>query len=489
MKIFNFTNQAKKDFLLALENLINEDKFFDVPMGGTLASVYYLQFYYHHWRVSDSILDFLRYIKYRFFTQRIQLNHNAFIEIDTKIIMTLVGDRKELIDLVRPLTETFNKEEIVLLLGEDKYANYFNDEIKSISWNDIYFNFDKRWSEEYRKVSKIWFRKILKFLIQKKASPLLFWTIAFHLLIQSNRVYVLRDLLSINKPKLILTEFDRNFLASPLVLAARVNKIKTITMVHGVINPPYSGYLPLLADYIFCWGEQQKELLISEGVDPKKIVITGNQRFIEYKNEVYSNKCFKKKASQNLTITLGTAPIFKEDRRKIAIEFCESIKLMSETIAIKGIVRLHPSEKLAFYEKIQKAYPKIHFSSNNEYSMNEILEMSDIVVVNDSGFGNDAILNNKIVVVFNPTSTEPGNGKLLNIQANCPLANTPDEFVKTIHKLLTDDEYYQKIIKDLMAYQDHFCFAYSQDASKNVVNEVQRILSLEIMGSSTNTRR
>jgi CDP-glycerol glycerophosphotransferase (TagB/SpsB family) len=52
---------------------------------------------------------------------------------------------------------------------------------------------------------------------------------------------------------------------------------------------PTTGESTPIADYILCWGELQKNIFISRGIDPKKFYITGAPKFDVYNN--YTPTC------------------------------------------------------------------------------------------------------------------------------------------------------------------------------------------------------
>ena len=76
---------------------------------------------------------------------------------------------------------------------------------------------------------------------------------------------------------MVLTEAEHNNPWSCLILAARHRGIPTATMIHGVIYSSY-GYTPLLSDMALCWGRDQVQQMIEQGVEPERLVITGCQR-------------------------------------------------------------------------------------------------------------------------------------------------------------------------------------------------------------------
>ena len=112
---------------------------------------------------------------------------------------------------------------------------------------------------------------------------------------------------------------DRNKHSSTLILAANARKIPTVTLVHGVINPPY-GYAPLLAKYIFCWGKIQRDQLVSMNVNPERIKIVGYHRQSKHPDSKINKEEIKKKLNIQINrhvVVLATNPIRKSMAKKI----------------------------------------------------------------------------------------------------------------------------------------------------------------------------
>ena len=80
------------------------------------------------------------------------------------------------------------------------------------------------------------------------------------------------------RPVAIVTDYDRAGLSSCLVLAARSLGIPTFSLQHGVMGDDAAGYVPVLADRMFCWGELHRRIMTEAGQDPAKLAIGGCPR-------------------------------------------------------------------------------------------------------------------------------------------------------------------------------------------------------------------
>lgn len=479
MKYSNLSDFEKSKILLSLEKILNSDKFFDIPMGSTLASTLYINFFNERRSNWSGIIDLFKYFRFRYIGLMGQKrNNNNSKEITSKkIFITLLSDRKEYTELIFPLLSHLSDKEYLIIGAKNDFKKLFEDSVEFISFEGLNYNFDEDWRNEYNRVSIKWHSNIFQFLRKYKIPFFLFGTLAYYLLIQSNRAYVNINLLNRYHPRLILTEYDRNHLSAPMILAARKIGIPTITLQHGVIHPSGYGYVPVLAEYMFCWGKQYLNMIVSKDVNPEKIIVTGNPRLNIITKYLDIEKLGTVSKDKDYVVTLGTSPINDEKRRLLVIEFCETIKRVNNYKCIKGVVRLHPSEKINFYKKFIKKYPEVQFSANSDYESTQILEISDIVVVSDSGFGNDAVLANKIVVIFTPYSSELGNGYTLNKIAGLPFTKNREELANEICKILSDKNYRDSILEKVNIYQHEFCEEFGKQAADKIYKTMLKILN------------
>ena len=85
-----------------------------------------------------------------------------------------------------------------------------------------------------------------------------------------------------------------------------------------------------------------------------------------------------------------------------------------------GVVRLHPSERVKDYELVARRYPAVRFLDNGAATLDEALAAADLVVVPNSGFGSDALVKRRPVVVIDLPIMPLGHGADLIHRAGCP---------------------------------------------------------------------
>ena len=244
------------DRFIHLEDGLNDIRFKGVPIGGLFANelfnLYSNKENSFSWSqvLSVAKLFFTSYFNYRSAQNKITFYAPIFI--------SKVANREHLNKLIDPIADYFHKTS-VLVSGEKEYQ-FNNISYKNISAlnlkNTLYvflycikniFNVKKKFREYHVSINLlslflIFFSQVLK---------LQTWL----------------NIFDETKPKLVLLDCDRYQYSCPMVLAANIMGVNSITLVHGVISSPY-GYNPVLADEIWCWGDFQKKILIDLGVPP-----------------------------------------------------------------------------------------------------------------------------------------------------------------------------------------------------------------------------
>ena len=181
------------------------------------------------------------------------------------------------------------------------------------------------------------------------------------------------------------------------MLAAKSLGIPTFSLQHGVLDEDAVGYVPVIADQMFCWGELHRRAMIAAGQDAAKLTIGGCPRLSrELLAEPGDVRRRLNIDPSHRVAMLGTSPVPPAQRRLLAEWFCDAVY---QTDGVSGIVRLHPSERLEFYAEIAGEYPKVTFMDNGQFSLDESLAAADVVVVQSSGLGSDALVKRRLVVV------------------------------------------------------------------------------------------
>ena len=220
------------------------------------------------------------------------------------------------------------------------------------------------------------------------------------------------------RPAAVLTEYDRNSRWSTMVLAARSLGIPTLTLVHGVLNERAVGYTPVLADRVLCWGDLQREQFIEAGERPEQVEVVGCPRLTR-ELDVTAAQARQRLGlrGDNRVVMLATNPCSQRACLDMTELFCTA---MAGLTGASGLVRLHPSERLKDYEPVARRYPAVRFLDNRAATLDEALAAADLVAVPNSGFGSDALVKRRPVVVIDLPIMPLGHGADLIGRAGCP---------------------------------------------------------------------
>ena len=82
--------------------------------------------------------------------------------------------------------------------------------------------------------------------------------------------------------KSVLIDEDISVDKNLFVQWCRTVGIPTYVLCHGVLGQKW-GFVPLTADKIFVWGRASKAKLESWGVEPDRIIVSGNPLYTKYR--------------------------------------------------------------------------------------------------------------------------------------------------------------------------------------------------------------
>lgn len=460
-----------------IEKQLNSPKFMNISMGETLESYLWNSYVLNDFDVNwyKGFADPIRLIYHRFFQIKKQTTRCDIPEYKDRILITWMSDTIRVNELVHPVIESFGLDECIILAGHSSVCRHIISPAKCIIWDEqMAFDFAE-WKDNLKVCWQPWQQNLKRLGRKMKLPKEVVWRIQLKLLRQTRRVSGCVTLLKKISPKAIVTEFDRHDKWSCLISAAKVLGVPSFTLVHGGMHPSGSGYTPVLADKIFCWGESQRLSLIRAGVSADNIVITGCPRISSVVDA--SPVESREKVGLDLimpVVLLATNP--SPGKLQLAESFCSAIEEMK---GVQGVIRLHPSEKLGDYEHIAEQYPDQVFMGNKEWSIDEALTAANIVVIYNSTFGREALVKKKTVVVYD-IYNDPAFGRQdLVEEAGCPLAKSPNELKEIIHILLNNDKRKKnEIEKKAARYVEKFCKYYGNESARLIVNQVRKSMAM-----------
>jgi len=189
--------------------------------------------------------------------------------------------------------------------------------------------------------------------------------------------------------------------------------IPTLVILRGVTALDMGGLhvIPTIADKQAVWGSISKEWFITRGVEPEKLVITGYPRY-----DALAKKKMKLRAREKVILDLNIEPskgiIMLATQPYVGFSAHNSPRMnelllrgvlsaMKEFPDKQLIIKLHPAEDNSLAKGVTEEM-RLDPIITHRY-LNEILIMSDLVLVVNSGVGLEAMILDKPVIAINLT--------------------------------------------------------------------------------------
>ena len=198
-----------------------------------------------------------------------------------------------------------------------------------------------------------------------------------------------------------LSLWDQGNIGAPLCAAFGACGVPTYTMVHGAIGSlSMAEFVPLVADYVFVWGETQEELFRKSGVSEDRIIRVGYQRG----RRVLPSAESCAKIIEGLELA-GTGPLvtiafttLRHDEREV---WASAVRRLNKALPEgRFLCRLHPSSVIAEFAGLLPQGRRLRLAQSRAASVAATLAISDAVIVDSSTFGFEALLHGKIVGIL-----------------------------------------------------------------------------------------
>jgi hypothetical protein len=446
--------------LRELEAALSDPRFFGIPLGATLNDFFVTAFVdgQEDWRRRQTWLRRLLYRRHRI-SPRMHRMAGAALEPGRAIVTWSIPSHRY-DGLLLPVLERLEGE-CAVLHGHDGVGQLVPAGIPHRSYREV-MDFDARaWREEYDRCWPSWRRTIRDACARYALPEGAFELLSLELMVASQRVLGCLGFLERHRPSVILTEYDRNRLWSCLLLAARARRIPTVTLVHGVIERDAFGFSPVLADHILCWGELDRAKLLEAGEAPSRVTVAGCPR-LRRELPRPSPEARRRLGLDDAgpAAMLATSP--ESTRFELAEAFCGAIERLP---GMSGVVRLHPSEDLASYQALIDRHPTVSFVDNRRVSVDEALAATDVVVVRASGFGSDALVKRRPVVVLSPDEKPAGHDLDLIELAGCPHAHDSDELAAVLGRMANDPAFRTERARAAERFVERFCAAFGDESA------------------------
>ena len=453
--------QYKKYVLL--ERYLNRLKYLNVPMGGTLAD----QFILNRVHGLQPELITLKHLFLAFFRLFLSLFKKNSVVFKTPVLATWLTARHHFSNMMTPIIKHYKKDITVIYNPEVNKEDLFGACFFSIKQT---FNTPLNM---FFPLMAFYFKTFFVLSSKRKQLSLntreiLFYSLRLFHQAKIIAFYTEQFKKPKNMPHLVITEFDRNGVAAPLILTARIFGIKTVTLVHGVIGN--YGYTPVLADYIYCFGEIQKTQLLAQGVAPEKIRVTGTS-IIDLAGE---RAVIKTRDPSVFRLGLGISPLRKETREKMIRVVAQAAEKVKKT---ELVIKLHPSLKKEDFTHFLKTFKNTGIKSSAEIDNNTFFKNIDLLIINSSGLGIEAMYQEVPVILMKLQENECGHFDLTANESGLPVFSKESELIGMLLKYTADNNALQSIGEKGNAFARSYYFATGKEASQNIIKELTTLLN------------
>lgn len=274
----------------------------------------------------------------------------------------------------------------------------------------------------------------------------------------------------------VLCEYDQYNEIAALILAAKEEGIPTYTQTHGLLNSKFA-YTPLVAEYIFVWGNYHKQLLKSWGIDEAKIHVSGAVQYQQFEDlNSQRNILLQSYGLGQRVISLATNPMQPAVQAGIILFVEALVAVLPREWSL--VLRPHPSEQMEPYQ-VRLESIGVRVFDNSHMSIQNLLGLSDFVLVWNSAFAVDALVN-KIPTVHIDLNGIESEGEVIRLVAEklIPSFSKPSELVEYFK--LFDSQSPERICmqpKDYDRFKQSYCAAIGQEAAMNIKEHLSQHIS------------
>ena len=454
------------EVLWDIEKRLSQPLFFGMPVGPTLNNVLNLDLYLRRgdWSRRGRCKNRIRYIRNILFP----LGSASRLPVmpAKRILVTWTSADFRMSELVLPIICELGGGRCLALCRKPDMISKLPPGTVGLALAQVLRCDRREWRTEFRRCWPELSKRLDGILEEYHLPNGVYDRLAACVVSQSKYLLAALRLLQRCSPAAVLTEHDRNLWTSTIVLAAKRLGVPAYTLVHGVLNEKALGYVPLLADKAFCWGEIDRAKFIAAGTNPDRLLIGGCPRLSRDLPLSAAEARRKLGLPEARPVAmLATSPMEPGMRDALVSTFSEAMESLP---GVSAIVRLHPVESLRAYSRLASRYPKIHIFDNHKSSLDESLAASTVVVVHSSGVGSDALVKRRLAVLLDILQLPLGHGEDLIQHADCPRARSVEE-LKHIIKTMVNNKSTREALRDSAeAFVRRFCKFYGQDSARRI---------------------
>lgn len=289
------------------------------------------------------------------------------------------------------------------------------------------------------------------------------------------------EMIAQESPDLILIENEYSPFQKSLIAAAKIKRIPTIAIQHGVVNATECGYIfdkaekdkVILPDITCVYGRYHYDVLTEESIyERKDVIVTGQPRYdiLFHAKDLFSKERFMAEHGINpchrilLWTTQCHAMSDQANIQSYQMVFAAAERLRDATLIIKQ----HPNEGQKYTRMIEEfagkydAHIVITPKDSNTY---EQLFVCDLMIAKHSATAMEAVAMDKPVIILN-LEGEPDIGGYVS-EGVAVGVSRDDDLAAIIEGLLRDDS---KLKKNRAAYIERYLYRIDGKASERVAD-------------------
>lgn len=257
---------------------------------------------------------------------------------------------------------------------------------------------------------------------------------------------IAEEIVSVEKPGIIVVTNEREYIARLCILAGRFKGIPSLELQRGAFDdgePEREG--PLYTDKMIVDGEFGKQALVKRGIESDKLIVAGNPRYdsvIERKNHFSRERICRKLSIESdkkiivLTTTFISYCEKLNEKRKLLRGIFAAMKNFSDCHLV---VKIHPSELNDKVQQSIKQEIKIkNISIIKDIDLWELIYACDLFITSNSTTGSEAILMDKSLIFINLSRIQPDMAPYARSGAAIGVYNEKD-FEGAIRDALNDE--------------------------------------------------
>ncbi len=290
-------------------------------------------------------------------------------------------------------------------------------------------------------------------------------------------VEAVRALLLAMRPSLLVVMNELRVLGRAAVLTARVQRVPTLHVQHGIMAD-WLLWRKVHSDRIAVWGEENRRALIKAGVEPARIVVTGNPAFdhlargVEMEAMERVRRSLQLDATRPLLLVTTQNDSFAASRRQI-----EAVVAAARQFpALQIVVKLHPADDFAPYERLQRELADIHLHLTQHTDLAALLALSDLLVTRFSTTALEAMLQGKPVIILN-FSGQPD--PLPYVERGAALGvRHAGELPEAIRLLLEDEATRRRLREGMSRFVRDYAYRIDGRASERLLRLMERMVKM-----------